>query len=204
MVSGASALFLGMSLFVLASAMANPAFENVCYAIAVILVASFLLTNAVFHGIQASRERPGSSAVYFIAFASSVACWLIFWLIEQASLEIRLLSLSAGMLGLFWSLWYIRLAIRTRAGNRKAALLCILAATTCYLGIVVATQSHVSTMASITEVACYIAFAGVEILLTAIYLFRECGAVEESSIEASAANAAAAPAPAKSAVLVLQ
>jgi hypothetical protein len=193
-----------MSLFVLASVMANPALENICYAIAVILVASFLLMNAVFHGIQASREPGGSSAaVYFIAFASSVACWLTFWLIEQASMEIRLLSLFAGMLGLFRSLWYIRLAFRVQASNRKAAMLCILAATTSYLGIVVATQSHVSAMASITEVACYIAFVGVQILLTAIYLFRECGAVEESPIEPSAA-ANAVDTPEKPTVLVLQ
>jgi hypothetical protein len=186
--NGASTLILGMSLFALASAMANPAFDKICYAVAVILVASSLLINGLYHGIQASGKRlDRSTAVYFIACAISVACWLIFWLIQSASTDMRLLSLLAGLQGLFWSLWYIRLALRIQASNRKAAMLCTLAATTSFLGIVLSTQSHLSTLASVTEVACFTAFIGVQILLTAIYLFRECGAVEGYTTEVSAA-----------------
>jgi len=202
--SGASTLFLGLSLFVLASVMANPAFDTICYAIAVILVASSLLLNSVYHLAKAGKEQSGSStAVYFIASSFSVACGFIFWLIQSGSSDIRILQLLAGFQGLFWSMWYIRLAFRIQASARKGAMLCTLAATTSFLGIVIAAQSHVSTVASVTEVACYTAFTGVQILLTAVYLFRECDVTEQCHSEASAV-AQAVDTPADSTVLLLQ
>ena len=180
MATGATMLFLGITHFVLGSLMANPAFENSCYAIAVLLTVFCLLINGVYYGIQVRRETHRSEfAAYSIASSLSVACWLIFWLIQSAPGEIRLLDFLAGIQGLFWGLWYIRLAFRIQTSYTKAALLCTLAATTSFLGIILATQSHVSKLASVTEVACYTAFIGVQILFTAIYLFRECGASHE-------------------------
>lgn len=179
-------LCLGTALFILGSIMANPAFDESGYMIAVILVASCLLINGVYHGFLVSRARPRLPiGKYLMACALSISSWLIFWLIQSAPSEIRLLTILAGMQGLFWSLWYMRLAFRLQANFRKAFLLSILAATTSFLGIILATQAHLSEISSVTEVACFTAFIGVQVLLTAIYLFRECaakGPVQAASI----------------------
>ena len=179
-------LCLGTALFVISSIMANPAFEVSGYVIAVLLVASCLLLNGVYHGVLASRVRPRLPIrIYLIACALSIACWLTFWLIESAPMEISLLAILAGTQGLFWSMWYMRLAFRLQANFKKAVLLSILAASTSFLGIILATQSHLSKISSVTGVACYTAFIGAQVLLTSIYVFRECGADEA----AQAANA---------------
>jgi MFS family permease len=172
-------LSLGTALFVIGSIMANPTFEVSGYVIAVLLVASCLVLNGIYHGALASRVRPRLPIrIYLAACALSIACWLVFWLMQSAPMDISLLAILAAAQGLFWSMWYMRLAYRFQPNYKKAHLLSILAGTTTFLGILLATQSHMSKIGSVTEVACYSAFIGAQVLLTSIYLFRECGADE--------------------------
>lgn len=181
-------LCLGTALFVMGSIMANPTFEGSGYVIAVLLVASCLVLNGIYHGVLASRVRTRLPIrTYFVACALSISCWMIFWLIQSAPLDISLMAILAGAHGLFWSMWYMRLAFRFQANHKKAPLLSILAGTTMFLGIILATQSHLSKISSVTVMACYTALIGAQVLLTAVYLFRECGRDEV----ALAANATA-------------
>ena len=84
-------LCLGTALFVISSTMANPTFEGSGYLIAVLLVASCLLFNGVYHGVLASRIRARLPIrIYLIACASSIACWLIFWLLQSAPMDIKI------------------------------------------------------------------------------------------------------------------
>jgi hypothetical protein len=169
-------LCLGMALFSLGSVMTNPALDESGYTISLLMVASSLLVAGASWGLLPNRARPHRPiAIYLMVGALSVACWFIFWMIQAAPADIRFLDYLAGLQGLFWGMWYIRLAFHLQDNPRKAALLSVLAATTTFLGIVLATQSQLSKLGAVTEVACYAIFIGVQILLTAAYLYRECG-----------------------------
>jgi hypothetical protein len=172
---GVLMLCLGMALFSLGSLMTNPMLDELGYTITVVLTALCLLITGVYLGVLANRARHRRPvAIYLLIGALSTACWLIFWLIQSAPLDIRLLVLLAGLHGLFWGLWYMRLAFHFQAYPRKAVVLCVLAGTTASLGIILATQSQLSKLSAVTAVACYAMFIGVQILLTTAYLYREC------------------------------
>lgn len=179
-------LCLGIALSLLGSLMADPLHDALGYTMAVVLTALCLLMAGVYLGVLANRPhqcRP--VAFYLLAGALSIACWLIFWLIQSAHLDIRLLILLAGLHGLFWGLWYVRLAFHFQAYARKAVVLSVLAATTSSIGIILATQSQLSKLSAVTAVACYMTFIGIQILLTTLYLYRECGIGEELLPESS-------------------
>jgi len=179
---GALMLCLGMALCSLGSAMSNPVLDELGYAIAVVLTALCLLIPGVFFGVFAKKVRP-PIVTYLGVGALSIASWLIFWLIQSAPSDLRFLVLLAGLHGLLWSLWYVKLAFSFQACPTKAALLCVLAATTSFLGIVLATQSQFSKLSAVTAVGCYTLFIGVQILLTTTYLYRSIETQEESLIE---------------------
>ena len=173
---GVLMLCLGIALCFLGSLMADPSFDALGYTIAVVLTALCLLISGVYLGVlenRAGHRRP--VGIYLLAGALSIACWLIFWLIQSVPTDLRLLVLLAGLHGLFWGLWYVRLALHFQAYARKAVLLSVLAATTSSLGIILATQSQLSKLSAVTAVACYTMFIGIQILLTTMYLYRECG-----------------------------
>jgi hypothetical protein len=174
---GVLMLCLGVALSSLGSLMTNPMVDELGYTVAAVLTALCLLIAGliVYLGVlanKASHRRP--VAIYLLVGALSTACWLIFWLILSVPLDIRLLVLLAGLHGLFWGLWYMRLAFHFQAYPRKAVVLCVLAGTTSSLGIILATQSQLSKLSAVTAVACYTMFIGVQILLTTAYLYREC------------------------------
>ena len=174
---GVLMLCLGIALCSLGSLMTNPMVDESGYTVAVVLTALCLLITGLiaYLGALANRARHlRQVAIYLLVGAFSIACWLIFWLIQSAPVDIRLLVLLAGLHGLFWGLWYVRLAFHFQAYPRKAAVLCVLAGTTSSLGIILATQSQLTEINAVTAVACYTMFIGVQILLTAAYLYREC------------------------------
>ena len=173
-------LCLGMTLSALGSVMANPLHTESGYALAAALTALCLLIAGVYLAVTETRARlRRSAAIYLLVGVPPIVCWMIFWLIQSASSDIRLLVMVAGMHGLFWGLWYLRLAFRFQSHSVKAVLLCILGATTSCLGVVLATQSDLSKLGAVTAVACYVTFIGIQILLTAAFLYRECEAEKE-------------------------
>lgn len=172
---GVLMLCLGMALFSLGSLMANPMLDKLGYTMTVVLTALCLLIAGVYLWVLENRARHRHPVpIYLLVGAFSIVCWLIFWLIQSAPLDIRLLVLLAGLHGLFWGLWYVRLALHFQAYAKKAVVLSVLAATTSSMGIILATQSELTQLSAVTVVACYMTFIGIQILLTTVYLYREC------------------------------
>lgn len=178
---GALMLCLGMALSALGSVMANPTFDELGYAIAVVLTSLSLLITSAYLVLLASRSRLHRPiAIYLLAGALCIVCWLSFWLIQSVPFDPPLLlALLAGLHGLILGLWYLRLAFHFQVYPRKAASLCVLAATTSFLGIVLATQPQLSKLGAVTAFACYAMFIGAQILLTTGYLYRECATEDE-------------------------
>ncbi len=174
---GVLMLCLGMVLSSLGSLMTNPVFGQVGYTVAVGLTAVCLLIAGLvaYRGELKHGEFPRRRiAVFALAGALSIACWLIFFKFQSGTVDIRFLVLLAGFHGLFWGLWYMRLAFHFQAYSRKAVVLCVLAGTTTTLGIILATQFHLSEISAVTAVACYAMFIGIQILLTTLYVYRDC------------------------------
>lgn len=178
---GVLMLCLGMALSALGSVMANPTLEGPGYAIAIVLTSLFLVIPGAYLVLLANRGRfHRPITTYLLAAAFSFVCWLSFWLIQSAPFDPPLLLVMlAGLHGLVWGLWYLRLAFHFKVYKRKAALLCVLGATTSFLGIVFATQPQLSRLGAVTAFACYAMFIGVQVLLTTGYLYRECAAEEQ-------------------------
>ena len=171
---GALMLCIGLATCTLASLMTGSAFAGSGYAIAVVLSASCLLIVGTYLGALVLAERSHCPiANYLIVGLLSIACWFVFWLLGSAPTDLRLLTLLAGMHGVVWSLWYVRLAFYLKAFPRKAALLSILAATTSFLGIALATKSELTQLNAAAVAAYYTMITGIGILLTTVYFHRE-------------------------------
>jgi hypothetical protein len=165
---------LGTAVCALGSLMATPIYEQIGYVVAAALTALCLLVACVPLGMRENRTRPQRLITgYLIAGASSIVCCLMFWLIQSASVDLRVLGILAGLLGLFWGSWYVRLAFQFQSNSIKALILCTLAATTSSLGIMLATRTGLSRLITVTMVGCYMIMLGIQIYLTAAFLHRE-------------------------------
>jgi hypothetical protein len=154
--------------------MSKPEFGGLGYGIAVAISASSLMIVTINLGRRLLAERSNPDiANYLIVGLLSIACWSAFWVIESVPTDLRLLTLLVGMHGVVWSLWYVRLAFRLKALPRKAALLCILAATTSFLGIAIATEPELTQLSAVSIAAYYAMYIGIQIFLTTIYFYRE-------------------------------
>jgi hypothetical protein len=171
---GALVLCAGLVECVLASLMASPGFAVFGYTAAAILFSLCLLLPAIYLAASVYDERLlFPVANYFLVSVVSIASWLAFWLVRSAPTNLRYLSILAGMHGLLWALWYVRLAFHLKEIPRKAAFLCILAGTSAFLGIVLSTQSQPTQLGAVTAITYYTMFIGIQLLLSAMYLYRE-------------------------------
>jgi len=183
-------LFLGMILCSVGSWMTNPRHAVSGYVLAVIFTVAGLLVP----GLMACMSRESGCArysalrIYLMAGIVLLACWLFLWMYKSAPTHLRLLLWLAGAQGVFWGLWYLRLAFRFRDNAWKASGLCILAGVTSVLGMIFATQSYLSNISAVTIVACYSLWIGAKILLTTPYLYRNW---ENAPIEAMRAGTCA-------------
>ena len=172
--NGVLMIGLGTALCALGSLMAKPINERLGYALAEVLAALCLLIVGVSVGLRENStlpRRPGT--VYLAAGASSLVCCMLFWLIQSASIDLRLLGILAGLHGLFWGTWYMRLAFQFQSNSIKQLTLAALAATTSFLGIILATRPGLSKLGSVTAVGCYMIILGLQLYLTSAFLYRE-------------------------------
>jgi hypothetical protein len=171
---GVLMIAFGTALCALGSLMAKPMGEQIGYVVAAALTALCLLTAWLSLGIRQKTAIPQRlSSVYLMGGAASIVCSLIFWFVQSASIDLRVLGILAGLVGLLWASWYMRLAYQFQSDSIKAAILCGLAAMTSSIGIIVATRSGLSKLSSVTAVGCYLIVLGVQIYLTAAFLHRE-------------------------------
>lgn len=172
---GVLMLCLGMALFSLISFMTTPKLQAQGYRLAVLLTAVCLLAPGLAAFIGAMTKSAWRSYRHFIsalAAGFSIAFWLSFWLNQSDPFGIDLLVFLAGLHGIFWGIWYLGLAQSLRTYPLKAGVVCLLGAATSAIGIVIAAESTMSEIGAVTAVASYATFVGIEILITALYLFR--------------------------------
>ena len=168
-------LSLGMALFFLSTLISDPHFEKIGYVAANALTAACLLIPASVFTVFAKRLRhPRPMVVYLSVCALSIACWVTFWFVQFSPVDVPSLALLAGLHGVFWSLWYVRLALNFKGYPVKATLLSILAASMPFLGAILATQAELSPVRAVTMVAGYAMYIGISTLSMTVYLFREC------------------------------
>jgi hypothetical protein len=167
-------LSLGVALCCLGSNMSDPAFIEPGNGIATALTVLCLLIPVAFFWVLPQRfDRRRTMALNVLVASSLMGCWLILWLLQSSPSDLQFLVLLGGLHGVFWSMWYMKLASTFHENAKKASLLCVLAATTSLPGIVLATQSRIGILTAVTELAWYALFVGIQILLTSMYLYRE-------------------------------
>lgn len=170
---GVFLLCLGMALCSLGSFMTNPKVEALGYMVAVFLTAVCLLAQVLVACTRMLINRTWHRRefyIYIVVALVSITSWMVFWLYRLAPLD--MLVLLAGLQGLIWSLWYLGIAFHLQGSPRKAGVLCVLAGVTSTMGIILSTQSGLSDISAVTEVACYITWIGIQTLFTVPYLFR--------------------------------
>jgi hypothetical protein len=172
--NGVLMIGLGTALFALGSLMAKPINEQFGYLLAEVLTALCLVLVCVTAGIRENDALPRRlGAVYLAAGAASIVCCFALWLVQSASVDLRLLGILAGLHGLVWGAWYLRLAFRFQANSIKQLTLVAAAATTSSLGIILATRPGLSKLSSVTAVGCYMIVLGMQLYLTSAFLYRE-------------------------------
>ena len=173
-------LCLGVALCSLGSIMSDPEFLGTGYAIAVASTVFGFVVAGGFYWILPQTNGRREIVMNLVVGSSLIGCWLILWLLQSAPSDLLILVLLAGFHGVFWSMWYMRLAFTFQQNGIKASLLCVLAATTSFPGVILATQSEISKLTAVTELAWYAFFIGTQNLMAYMYLYRESGAEAES------------------------
>jgi len=176
-------LGLGTSLFFLASIMTNPEHEESGYIVAVALTCLTLIAALTYQARSAKHEGNNQMIrIQIVTGSLTIGSWAVFWLIRSAPVELRLLCILAGLHGLYWGLWYLRLAFVVSTNRNKAIPLSVLAAITTVLGIVIATEPDLTKLSVVTAVSCFTMFLGVQILLTSAFLCRNCETTARLSV----------------------
>lgn len=172
--NGVLMIGLGTALCALGSLMARPMNEQLGYLLAEALTALCLLLVCVSVGTRENQAQSQRlSTVYLAAGAASIACCLVFWLVQSASVDLRLLGILAGLHGLVWGGWYLKLAFQFQPNSIKQLMVVATAATTSSLGIILATRPGLSKLGSVTVVGCYMIVLGMQLYLTSAFLYRE-------------------------------
>jgi hypothetical protein len=172
--NGVLMIGLGTALCALGSLMAKPINEQLGYLLAEVLTALCLVLVCVTAGIRENDALPRRlGAVYLAAGAASIVCCFALWLVQSASVDLRLLGILAGLHGLVWGAWYLKLAFHFQANSAKQLTLVAAAATTSSLGIILATRSGLSKLTSVTAAGCYMIVLGMQLYLTSAFLYRE-------------------------------
>jgi hypothetical protein len=176
---GVLMIALGTLVCALGSLMARPVREQVGYILAAVLTAACLLIAFRSLGLVTRSTMPQQLIrIYLAGGVLSIACCMIFWLVQPGGMDIRVLGILAALLGLFWASCYMRLAFHFRANAIQSGAFSILAATTSSLGIVLAARSGLSKLDVVTADGCYMILLGIQAYLTAAFLHRELGRVQ--------------------------
>ena len=168
---GVLMIVLGTFVCALGTFMAKPAWEDLGYVLAAALTTACLVTSVRSIGIIRARALPNSLLrVYLAGGASSIACCMIFWLVQPSRLDVHVVGILVAVLGLFWASCYMRLAFYFRANVIQSGLLSILAAFTCSVGIILASRAGLSKLGVVTASGCYMIVLGAQVYLTAAFL----------------------------------
>ncbi len=179
---GMAVIIIGTSVCAIGSLMARPMREELGYLLAAALTSLCVVIAFLFLGFR-KQWTPKRHLIptYLAVGVSLIACCMISWLIQPGLIDIRVLGLLAGLLGLVWGSWYMKLAFHFQSNSFQACTMSVLAAAISSLGITLATRTGFSKHTAVTSVGCYIIVLGVQVYLTAAFLHRE--VVRERALE---------------------
>jgi hypothetical protein len=164
---------LGTAVCALGSVMAKPIHQGLGYLIAATAIGTCLLIALLSTGLWRRPESSRRIATAYIAVGSAMACYAIFMEIQLNSPDIAVVSLLAGLLGLFWGSWYLTTAFTFPPSSSQAMGLSIVAAANSSFGVILGTRTELSKLTTVTVSGCYVILLGVQIYLTAVMFHRE-------------------------------
>ena len=164
---------LGTAVCGLGSVMAKPIHQGLGYLIAATGIGTYLLIASLSARRWRKPEFSRRLAITYIAAGSAMVCYAIFIPIQSNSRDIPVVSLLAGLLGLFWGYRYLTIAFTFLPTSPQAMGLCALAAANSSCGAILGTQAELSKLTTVTVSGCYAILLGVQIYITAAMFLRE-------------------------------
>ena len=172
-VQGVLMIGLGLALFWVSSTMTNILFEAAGCIVAVLLTAACLLLVGVVDCIAGLTIRKGHRReLHFYLFfgATSMIAGLFFWFSPWGSVQI--LAVLAGLQGLFWGVWDLRLASHLQDHHRERRALRIMGGITLALGLLLVAAMELSSRGALLLLATYFTYIGIHILMIGLYIYH--------------------------------
>ena len=163
----------GTAICALGSLMARPAYQQTGNVVATLFIAGCLLVALLspLFGDRKVLSRP--MAIAYIAVGSAMVCYVAISTLQSGSSEIPAVGILAGLLGLFWSAWFMTLAFGYQPRTPQAVGLCALAAVNSSFSFILGTRNEPGKLGIVALSGCYVIILGVQIYLTAVMLHRE-------------------------------
>jgi hypothetical protein len=162
----------GTAVCALGSLMARPAHQQSGYLVAALLIAGCLLI-ALLSPRRDTRALSRPMTVAYVAVSSAMVCYMAVSTLLSGSKAIPAVGILAGLLGLFWSAWFMTLAFGFQARTPQAAGLCGLATANSLFSFMLGTRTEPGNLGIVALSGCYVIILGVQIYLTAAMLHRE-------------------------------
>jgi uncharacterized membrane protein len=165
-------LSLGSVLFCFEPLLTNPKTANNGYVLAIVLTSACLFF-AGFRFVRAIRGASTHHRVFYSLIAEFIlACAVAVWIVESSPIDLRILDLLAGVHGILWGIWLLKLALQFQTRVIKAALVSLLAALTSASGVLIAVQPGLTKITALTLVSCYTMSIGLVIVSLELFLYR--------------------------------
>ena len=166
-------IVLGLALFWVRSTMTNIVFEATGTVVAVLLTAAGLLLIGVIDAIGGLALHHGHRReLHFYLFFAALAmgAGLFFWLSPWGSMQ--MLAVLAGLQGLIWGGWDLRLASHLSDHPRERKAMRLLGAITLILGALLVVGMEFTSRGALFLLATYVTYIGIHILLIGMYIYR--------------------------------
>lgn len=163
----------GTAVCALGSLMARPADQQTGYILAALLIAGCLLIALLSPRFRDKRALSRPMTVAYIAVGSAMVCYIAISILQSDSRAIPAVGILTGLLGLFWSAWFMTLAFEFLPRTPQAAGLCALAAANSLFSFVLGTRTEQGNVGTVALSGCYVIVLGIQIYLTAVMLHRE-------------------------------
>jgi len=170
---GIAMICAGTMVCALGSMMVKPAYQQTGF-----MVASLVIAGCLLGALRSPRFRDKCApsrtiAIIYTAASSMIVCYVAASTLMSGSREVPVISILAGLLGLFWAAWFMTLAFNFQPRSPQAIGLCALAAANSSFSLILGLRMEPGKIANVVVAGCYVIILGVEIYLTAVLLHRE-------------------------------
>ena len=164
---------LGTAVCALGNLMATPIHQEPGHLIAATAVGTYLLISLLSAGLRGKQVFSRRITTAYFAVGLGMVCHAIFVAIQSDSMDVPVVSLLVGLLGLLWASRYLATAFTFSATSSQAIGLCALAAVNSSFGVIIGTRTEPSKLTGVTVSGCYMIILGVQIYVTAVMFHRE-------------------------------